>query len=49
MFESQENKFLLTPECEIAVYRGADADKKEEDLDREIEQRDVVTQIMISN
>ena len=31
--------FKITDECQICVYSGADAEKKEEDLDREIEKR----------
>ena len=47
--DDQEIEFLFDSDCNICVYAGADAEKSEENLDRQIETRDEVTQVMISS
>lgn len=41
--------FEINETCQLSCFLGADPEKDMEDLDRQIENRKQVTQIMISN
>lgn len=48
-YHKDELKITLDDSCQIYCYEGADPERRAEDMDREIETRDSITQLMISN